>query len=74
MVLILGAYFLLSTGRLAAQSAPYQWMNVVGAAGFAINGWWHGAMPSAVLNILWMMIGAWALWQIVKKCSSTSAM
>ena len=23
-------------------------MNVVGAAGFVINGWWHGALPSAV--------------------------
>jgi hypothetical protein len=27
-------------------------MNVVGAAGFVVNGWWHGAMPSATLNVL----------------------
>jgi len=74
MILILGSYFLLSIGRLSAQSAIYQGMNIIGAAGFALNGWWHGAMPSAVLNILWMMIGAWALWQIVKRRSSTSAM
>ena len=73
--LILSAYLLLSMGRLTGQSAIYQWMNVVGAAGFTINGWWHGALPSAVLNVVWMMIGGVALWRIAyRKGSSTSAM
>jgi hypothetical protein len=73
--LILLAYLLLSMGRLTGQSALYQWMNVVGAAGFTINGWWHGALPSAALNIIWMLIGGVALWQILqRKGSSTSAM
>ena len=57
-LLILLAYLLLSAGRLTGQSLSYQLMNVVGAAGFIINGWWHGALPSAVLNVLWLMIGA----------------
>jgi hypothetical protein len=74
-VLILLAYLLLSAGRLTGQSIVYQGMNVVGAAGFVINGWWHGAMPSAVLNILWLLIGAVASWRILKtQGSSTSAM
>jgi len=59
--LILAAYALLSTGRLSARSAAYQWMNVVGAAGFVINTGWHGAIPSAVLNVVWMGIGLYAL-------------
>jgi hypothetical protein len=72
-VLILLAYLLLSMGRLTGQSASYQWMNVVGAAGFVINGWWHGALPSAALNVLWLMIGGVALWRIrIKRRSSTS--
>jgi hypothetical protein len=62
--LILIAYLLLSMGRLTGQSALYQWMNVFGAAGFVINGWWHGAIPSAALNVLWMGIGGFALWRI----------
>ena len=37
-VLILLAYLLLSMDRLTGQSAAYQWMNVVGAAGFIVNG------------------------------------
>ena len=73
-VLILLAYLLLSMGKLTGRSAIYQWMNVVGAAGFTVNGWWHEALPSAALNVIWMMIGAVTLWRIVReRGSSTSA-
>ena len=66
-LLILFAYLFLSAGRLTGQSLAYQAMNVVGAAGFVINGWWHGALPSASLNVLWLLIGAVASWRIMKK-------
>ncbi len=73
--LILLAYLLLSAGRLTGQSLIYQAMNVVGAAGFVVNGWWHRAIPSASLNVLWLLIGAIASWRIIRKRgSSTSAM
>jgi len=62
--LILLGYLLITAGKLTGQSPAYQWMNVAGAAGFIVNGWWHGALPSASLNIVWMMIGAFALWRI----------
>jgi hypothetical protein len=39
-------------------------MNLAGAAGFIVNGLWHGAIPSATLNIVWMMIAALALARI----------
>ena len=65
--LILLAYLLLSMGRLTGQSALYQGMNVVGAAGFVANGWWHGANPSASLNVVWALIGAVALWRILAR-------
>jgi hypothetical protein len=72
--LILLAYLLLSMGKVTGQSPLYQGMNIVGAAGFIINGWWHDALPSAVLNVIWMMIGGVALWRIwAKQGSSTSA-
>ena len=73
--LILLAYLLLSAGRLTGQSLVYQGMNIVGAAGFVVNGWWHRAIPSAALNVLWLLIGAIASWRIIsKRGSSTSAM
>ena len=65
--LILLAYLLLSAGKLTGHSIVYQAMNVVGAAGFIVNGWWHGAIPSAVLNVIWMLIGAVALWRILAR-------
>lgn len=73
-LLILGAYLLVSAGRLTGRSPLFQWMNVTGAAGFVINSGWHGAVPSTALNIVWMLIGGVSLWQIKRRASlSTSA-
>ena len=60
-------------GRVTGRSALYQSMNIVGAAGFIVNGWYHGALPSAVLNVIWMLIGAIALWRIQKQKGSAPA-
>jgi hypothetical protein len=74
-ILILLGYLLITTGKLTGRSLIYQAMNVLGAAGFAINGWWHRALPSTALNVVWMLIGVIATWRILKKSgSSTSAM
>ena len=72
-LLILAAYALLTAERVTSRSALYQGMNVAGAAGFIVNGWWHGALPSATLNVIWMLIGVAALWRIKARGSSTSA-
>lgn len=69
-LLILGGYALLTAGKIEARSVTYQMLNVVGALGFIVNGWWHGALPSAVLNIIWAGIGLTALWQIRKKAAT----
>lgn len=70
--LILLAYLLLSAGKLTGQSLVYQGMNIVGAAGFVINGWWHRAIPSTALNVVWMGIGAVALWKIAQRRGSST--
>ena len=54
---ILGAYGLVTAGKLQPRSALYQWMNMVGAVGFIVNSGWNGAWPSAWLNIVWLAIG-----------------
>jgi hypothetical protein len=74
-ILILLGYLLITTGKLTGKSLVYQAMNVLGAAGFAINGWWHRALPSTALNVVWLLIGVIASWRILKRRgSSTSAM
>jgi hypothetical protein len=60
-LLILTAYALLSTGRLKGESVTYHVMNMLGAVGFVVNSGWNGALPSAVMNLVWLGIGAYAL-------------
>jgi hypothetical protein len=60
-VLVLAAYALVSTNRLRSQSLPYQGLNIAGAVGLVINSAWNGAIPSAVVNIVWIGIGLYAL-------------
>jgi hypothetical protein len=62
--LILAAYALLSAGKLRSQSAVYHLMNILGAAGFVVNSGWNGALPSAAMNLIWIGIGAYALYQL----------
>ncbi len=66
-LLILGAYLLVSTGRLDGRSHAFQWMNVIGAAGFVVNSGYNGAMPSAVLNVIWIGIGLVTLRSVQRK-------
>ena len=72
-LLILAAYALLTSGRVTAQSPLYQWLNVVGAAGFIVNGVANEAYPSAGLNIVWMGSGSVAPWKNRKRGSSILA-
>jgi hypothetical protein len=61
--LLLGAYALLSAGKVRAESMSYQLMNVLGSAGFIVNSGWYGAYPSAAMNLIWIGIGLYALRQ-----------
>lgn len=64
--LILGAYALLTVGKLGPKSVAYQAMNVVGALGFILNSGWNGAIPSAALNVVWAGIGLAAIAAVVR--------
>jgi hypothetical protein len=59
--LVLVGYALVSTNRVRAQSWTYQGLNIGGALGLVVNSWWYGAIPSVVVNLIWMGIGVYAL-------------
>ena len=65
--LLLGAYALVSAGRLAGGGLTFQLMNLGGAAGLAINSAVNGAWPSVALNLVWIAVGA------VTSCAGRSA-
>ncbi len=71
-LLVLAAYVGVSTGRLSGGSATFQWLNAIGAAFFVLNTWWHGALPSMVLNIIWSVVGFFTLWRIARRRTSRS--
>jgi hypothetical protein len=60
-LLVLAAYGLVSTERVSSRSLSYQALNIGGAVGLVINSAWNGAIPSAVVNLIWIGIGVYAL-------------
>ena len=69
-LLVLAAYVGVSIGRMSGGSAMFQWLNAIGAAFFVLNTWWHGALPSMVLNIIWSVVGFVTLWRIGRRKAS----
>ena len=61
ILMILGAYIMISTDRMTGKSPVYQWLNIVGAIGIAINSAASGAVPSVVLNTIWAGIALYTL-------------
>lgn len=60
-LLILLAYALNLNGKLNAASMAYRWMNIIGSIGFIINSTYHGAYPSTALNVIWALLGLYAI-------------
>jgi phosphoglycerol transferase MdoB-like AlkP superfamily enzyme len=54
--LVLSAYFLVSTRRLDGDSAPFQWLNLVGGVGLLVNTLYYRAFPSSLVNLVWIII------------------
>jgi len=66
-VLIVGAYYLNMRGKLTAGSPAYIWANMLGGLFFVINTIWHGAYPSAAVNVVWVIIALVALFKKRKR-------
>jgi hypothetical protein len=60
-VLIVGAYFLNINGKLKSSSMAYVTSNLLGGIFFTVNTLVHGAYPSMIVNIIWVMIAMAAL-------------
>ena len=65
----LSAYFLVSSNRLSGTSVKFQTLNIMGGLFVFINSAYHGAIPSAVINIIWIGIALLSLTHFTKKTS-----
>ncbi|MGI5243679.1 CBU_0592 family membrane protein [Dactylosporangium sp. CA-139066] len=70
--LVLVAYALVSTKRLAGDSAVFQIMNIVGAFGLAWNSAVSHAWPSVAINVAWVAIGALAMFRLARRTRTDS--
>jgi hypothetical protein len=54
--LVLTAYAMVSFRKLNADSGHYQLLNVIGSFCLIVNTIFHHAYPSALVNIIWILI------------------
>jgi hypothetical protein len=60
-ILILVAYYLVSTRRVHGASVRYQTLNVVGSLLVGANALYYHALPSFSINVVWIAIAVMAL-------------
>ncbi|MFD0891059.1 hypothetical protein ACFQ08_41475 [Streptosporangium algeriense] len=54
---MLYGYAMVSSSRMAGDGPRYQVINLAGSAALMVNAAWHSAWPSAILNVVWAVIG-----------------
>ena len=66
-LLVVVAYALNMYGKLSSGSTPYYVLNITGSAGLIVNTLYHHAIPSMVVNVVWIGIALVALLKRPKK-------
>ncbi len=66
-VLVLYGYLMISTNQLKGSSFHYQVANISGASCLMVNTYFHHAYPSAIVNVIWIIIGFYSLQSRRKK-------
>ncbi len=69
-VLVIFAYALNINKTLSSDDIKYYLMNIIGSAFLIINTMYHHAIPSAMVNIIWVLIAIIAL--VKKKKTATN--
>ena len=64
VLMVLGAYFLLQTGRMRGDRVPFSLLNALGAAGILVPVWYAPKMNWSVLIIesAWVLISLYGIW------------
>jgi hypothetical protein len=60
-IALLAAYAMLSGEKVTARSRSFVLLNAAGSMALTVNGFVHGALPSAALNVVWLAIAGKAL-------------
>ena len=66
-IFLVTAYVLISNNKIKADSFIYQILNVIGSIALIFNTYYYTAYPSTFVNVVWLAIGAVAIFRISKK-------
>lgn len=66
MLMVLGAYIAVSTGRLAPVSVAACCLNAVGSTLLAISAATSANWAIFTLNTIWALVGAWGLIRLLR--------
>jgi paired small multidrug resistance pump len=58
---VLGSYFALQAGKLAADSAFYQWANIIGSLFILVSLYYEPNKSSITIQITWILISVFGL-------------
>ena len=61
MIVLVVAYYLVSHGKWSPSAARYNCANAGASVLVGLNAFYHGALPSAGLNVVWVVIALNAL-------------
>jgi hypothetical protein len=68
---LLTAYFLVSRGLVKPQGVVFQGLNLGASLLLLMNTWVNGAYPSAFVNLVWMGIAGFALFDAKRRTRTT---
>lgn len=63
-LIVVIAYFMISSGKTTAKSPLFQSLNLIGSVFLIINTYAKGAYPSAVVNVIWVGIALYGFYRI----------
>lgn len=66
-ILVVTAYALNIYGKLSAESPAYYALNICGSACLIVNTLYHHAIPSMVVNVVWIGIAVVAIFKRSKR-------
>lgn len=62
-VLILLAYYFVSSGKLKPKSYSFHSMNFIGAFGVAVHAFSQKAFPVMFLNVVWVLVSIYGIFK-----------
>ncbi|NNE99319.1 MAG: hypothetical protein HKN25_09905 [Pyrinomonadaceae bacterium] len=72
-LLILLAYALISLKKVEGSSLSYQMMNIFASIFLTMNTAYYGAIPSTLVNMIWAVIAAVAIFAIFRNWKRNAA-